>query len=71
MSAAESKPDPVEVAQAAFVAGLLHGTVAGGGWHVHEAAPVDGRFTVGCAALFGPGVVADVTITVRQMEPPA
>lgn len=61
-------PDTVEVAQAAFVAGLLHATVKQGGWHVHEADPAAGRFTVGLAALFAPGVVADVTVTIRELE---
>lgn len=65
------KPTPAEqlqVAQAAFVAGLMHGTLRAGGWTVLEADPSGGRCTVGLAALFAPGIVADVTVTIREME---
>jgi hypothetical protein len=60
--------DIVETARAAFVAGLVHATLAQVGWHVHEAAPPEGRCTVGCASIFGAGFVADITVTVRQVD---
>lgn len=59
----------VTAAQAAFVAGLVHATLAQGGWTIHEADPCAGRVRVGCAALFGPGVVADITVSMGQLEP--
>lgn len=62
--------DPVEAAKAAFVTGLVHSTLRQGGWTILEADPAGGRFTVGLAALFEPGVVADVTVTVRPMDAP-
>lgn len=68
---ATADTDPVAVAQAAFVAGLVHATLRQGGWTILEADPSAGPFTVGCASVFEPGVVADVTVTVRQMKPPA
>lgn len=58
----------VNIAQAAFVAGLLHSALRQTGWTIHEAAAAEGRCTVGCAALFGPGVVADVVVTIRKVD---
>jgi hypothetical protein len=59
-----------QVAQAAFVAGLVHATLAQGGWTILEADPATGRVRVGCAALFTPGVVADITVAMGQLESP-
>lgn len=60
----------LECAEAAFVAGLVHASLRQGGWTILEADASQARFTVGLAAVFEPGVVADVTVTVRQMDPP-
>lgn len=57
--------DTDDVARAAFVAGLVHSTLRTAGWTIHEADAGEARCTVGVAALFGPGVVADVTVTLR------
>jgi hypothetical protein len=58
----------MDAARAAFVAGLVHATLAQGGWTVLECEPSAGRVRVGCAALFGAGTVADVVVVVRKVD---
>lgn len=60
---------PADLARAAFVAGLIHGNLRQTGWTVHSADPSAGSCTIGLAAIFGPGFVADITVRVREATP--